>query len=83
MTWLESILLATAITATIASALAFAPGYADDDTLSIFGASILPAAAECAPYRMRQDISMRCHAHHQSCLCHQSFANAQDLVVTR
>ena len=83
MTWLESIVLATAIAAAIVSALTFAPGYADDETLSIFGASILPAA-QCAPYRMRQDISMRCHAHHQSCLpCHQGFANAQDFVITR
>ena len=82
MTWLESILLASAIVAVIVSALAFAPGYADDETLSIFGASILPAA-QCAPYRTRQDIGMRCHAHHQGCFCHQGFANAQDVIVTR
>jgi hypothetical protein len=83
MTWLESIVLATAIAAVIVSALPLTWQYADDETLSIFGATILPVA-QCAPHLTRPDISMRCQAHHQSCFpCHQGFANAHDFVVAR
>ena len=81
MTWLESIVLTTVIAAAIVGALAFAPGYADDETLSIFGASIVPA--QCS-HLTRPDISMRCEARYQSCFpCHQEFANAQNLVRAR
>lgn len=81
MTWLESIVLTAVIAAAIVGALMFAPGYADDETLSIFGASILPA--QCS-HLTRPDISMRCEARYQSCFpCHQGFADAHGFVAMR
>ena len=74
MTWIESIVLTAVIAAAIAGVLTFAPVYADDETLSIFGASILPAA-ECSPRLTRSDI-LRCQAR-------QGFADARSSIVVR
>ena len=65
MTWLESIVLTTVIAVAMVVALAFVPEYADDETLSIFGASILPAA-QCSPHLTRPDVSTGCQASDQS-----------------
>ena len=83
MTWLETIVLATAIAAVIVSALPVTRQYADDETLPTFGATIF-TVAQCSPHLTRPDILIRCQARHQSCFpCHQGFANAHDFVVAR